>query len=135
MISRFSKCFMYVLILPTTFLSVSCQSDSGGTGGTVLAPSGSNQFQSAELRNVLTYDREDLHSGVLVTTDVMIPMRDGFNLTCDLYQPSGADGKIAEGQFPVIVKDLTGYGRKEVAEDGLTDYFVQKGYKIGRAHV
>lgn len=78
------------------------------------------------------YDRPSPY-GILRTNDVLVPMRDGFRLTCDLYQPMGVDGRLAPGTFPSFVKDYTGYGRRDDlagGSDGLTQTLAAKGYNV-----
>lgn len=79
---------------------------------------------------VLSYDRPDAY-GVLETRDILVPMRDGFKLTCDLYQPAAAGGGLAFGRFPGIVKDYEGYGRRGTGlTDAVTQRFAAKGYNV-----
>jgi uncharacterized protein len=60
----------------------------------------------------------------VVERNVMIGMRDGVKLACDIYRPA-TNGKAAEGKFPVIL-ERTPYG-KETIEDW-AHYFVPRGY-------
>lgn len=90
-------------------------------------------FQSVHAQTidkVFTYDRPD-EFGILQTNDVLVPMRDGFRLTCDLYQPMGPDGQLAAGRFPSFVKDYTGYGRRDTTgSDFVTQTLAAKGYNV-----
>src|SRR5579863_4678482 len=60
---------------------------------------------------------------VIVSRDVMIPMRDGVRLATDVYRP-GSNGLPAAGKFPVIM-ERTPYGK---AGAGWAAYFVSRGY-------
>jgi predicted acyl esterase len=46
---------------------------------------------------------------VAVVKDVMITMRDGVKLACDIYRPA-LNGAPVEGKFPVIL-ERTPYGK------------------------
>jgi putative CocE/NonD family hydrolase len=61
---------------------------------------------------------------VTVLKDVMIPMRDGVKLACDIYRPA-LNGKAVEGKFPVIL-ERTPYG-KDDSEDW-ERFFAHRGY-------
>ena len=61
---------------------------------------------------------------VIVLKDVMIPMRDGVKLACDIYRPA-LNGKAVEGKFPVIL-ERTPYG-KDDSEDWAR-FFAHRGY-------
>ena len=78
-----------------------------------------------QAKAVLSYDRPATYGSAL-TADVLVPMRDGFKLTCDLRRPAGADGKAAAGRFPSLVVDYLGYGRK-TAEGG-AEWWTGRGY-------
>jgi predicted acyl esterase len=98
--------------------------------------------QSAGDRMPVAYDRTPSFSGMIAEKDVAVPMRDGVNLSVDIYRPD--DG----GKFPVLLafaiynKDLQG---PDVAnalppqpawsslwagplEAGDTKFFVSRGY-------
>ncbi len=93
-------------------------------------------------RPPVNYDREPTYSGMIAEKDVAVRMRDGINLSVDLYRPN------AEGRFPALLafsiynKDLQG---PDVAaalppqpawsslwagplEAGDTKFFVTRGY-------
>jgi hypothetical protein len=61
---------------------------------------------------------------VAVVKDVMITMRDGVKLSCDIYRPA-LNGVPVEGKFPVIL-ERTPYGK--VRADEWASYFVARGY-------
>lgn len=106
------------------------------TGGPTSTPTPTPTAgaKPAELQRTLAYERPDTH-GTLVTQDILIPMRDGFKLTCDLYQPAGSDGKLAPGRFPSFVKDYTGYGRRDPSADAATQTLAAKGYNVVRCNI
>jgi predicted acyl esterase len=90
------------------------------------------QVAAQSVGQVLSYDRPDVY-GILETKDILVPMRDGFRLTCDLYQPATADGRLAPGRFPGFVKDYTGYGRRDHLTGGsdfITQKLAAKGYNV-----
>jgi len=61
---------------------------------------------------------------VIVERNVMITMRDGVKLACDIYHPA-ANGKAVDGKWPVIL-ERTPYGKESV--ESWTRYFVPRGY-------
>ena len=66
----------------------------------------------------------DAQYKIVVERNVMITMRDGVKLACDIYRPA-KDGKAVDGKFPVIL-ERTPYG-KQTAETWAL-YFVPRGY-------
>jgi hypothetical protein len=56
--------------------------------------------------------------------NVMIPMRDGVRLACDIYRPA-LNGVPVEGKFPVLM-ERTPYGKSTIEE--WADFFVPRGY-------
>ena len=75
----------------------------------------------------LQYDRPDTH-GIHEQRDVLVPMRDGFTLTCDLTRPAAADGTPERGRFPSLVLNFTGYGRRMYGSGNDLRSFAAKGY-------
>jgi putative CocE/NonD family hydrolase len=78
---------------------------------------------------------------VSLTSDVMVPMRDGVKLAMDIYRPA-RDGKPLAGHFPVIL-ERTPYGKSVVSRSELSvadptpksraevaAYFVRHGYVV-----
>ena len=61
---------------------------------------------------------------IAVDHDVMITMRDGVKLACDIYRPA-QNGKALEGKFSVIL-ERTPYGKK--TSEPWARYFVPRGY-------
>jgi len=55
---------------------------------------------------------------VALTSDVMVPMRDGVRLATDVYRPA-RDGKPISGPFPVIL-ERTPYGKTVVSRSELS---------------
>ena len=41
--------------------------------------------------------------GLVVSHDVMVPMRDGIRLATDIYRPADSEGNPLQGEFPVIL--------------------------------
>jgi uncharacterized protein len=66
--------------------------------------------------------------GIVVSKDVMVPMRDGIRLATDLHRP-GRDGELVEGRFPTIVC-LTPYDKTERRYTEIADFFVPQGYAV-----
>ena len=62
--------------------------------------------------------------GMVVSRNVMIAMRDGVKLACDIYRPA-INGQPAEGKFPVIL-ERTPYGKDTI--EYWAAFFVQRGY-------
>ncbi len=61
---------------------------------------------------------------IVVSKNVMIPMRDGVKLATDICRPA-RNGIPIEGKFPVIL-ERTPYGKDSIA--GWASYFVPRGY-------
>src|SRR5947208_13450211 len=61
---------------------------------------------------------------IVVFKDVMVPMRDGVKLACNIYRPA-LNGKLVEGKFPVIL-ERTPYSKD--ADEYWTTVFVPLGY-------
>jgi uncharacterized protein len=68
---------------------------------------------------------------IAVFKDVMVPMRDGIKLACNIYRPA-LNGKIVEGRFPSIL-ERTPYSKDQV--EWLTDIFIPLGYVAVRQDV
>lgn len=62
--------------------------------------------------------------GIVVFRNVMIPMRDGVKLACDIYRPA-LNGVAVEGKFPVIL-ERTPYGK--ATSEHWAEFFVPRGY-------
>jgi len=73
--------------------------------------------QSADLKSYARYE-------FVVERKVMITMRDGVKLACDIYRPA-LNGQAVEGKFPVIL-ERTPYGKETIAD--WAHYFVPRGY-------
>jgi hypothetical protein len=81
----------------------------------------------ASIEKVLAYDRPATY-GVVLARDTLVPMRDGFKLTCDVYRPATADGAAAPGRFPGVLANFTAYGRSLTAYGHDVTIFVTRGY-------
>jgi putative CocE/NonD family hydrolase len=62
---------------------------------------------------------------MVVARDVMVPMRDGVRLACDVYLP-GSGGAALAGRFPVVL-ERTPYGKNG---SGWPKDFVRHGYAV-----
>ena len=64
----------------------------------------------------------DVQYGVVISNNLMVPMRDGVRLSTDIYRPA-VNGVPAPGKFPTIL-ERTPYGKTA----GWATYFVSHGY-------
>jgi uncharacterized protein len=92
--ARYVTLFLFVLFLAAT-------------------PQAQGPAQSAEVKYEFIVER-----------GVMVGMRDGIKLACDIYRPA-LNGKAVDGKFPVIL-ERTPYGKETVEE--WAHYFVPRGY-------
>ena len=83
-----------------------------------------------------------MHYDMMVERDIMVPMRDGIKLACDVYHPAAA-GQIVPGAFPVIL-ERTPYGKGQTSRSEISRhhperpksrqevaaFFVQHGYVV-----
>ena len=76
---------------------------------------------------LMAYSRPDTYE-IQESRDILVPMRDGFTLTCDLYRPALPGGSAAPGKYPGIVLNFTGYGRTFYAAGNDLRGFTAKGY-------
>ena len=68
---------------------------------------------------------------VVIFKDVMVPMRDGVKLACNIYRPA-LNGKLVDGKFPVIL-ERTPYGKD--SGEWMTDFFIPAGFVVVRQDV
>ncbi len=66
--------------------------------------------------------------GIVVSQDVMVPMRDGVRLAFDVYRP-GLAGAFADGRYPAIMLH-TPYDKATKRYTEIADYFVPRGYAV-----
>ena len=66
--------------------------------------------------------------GIVLSKNVMVPMRDGVRLAFDIYRPA-SDGAFVEGSFPTIMLH-TPYDKTDKRYSEIADYFVPKGYNV-----
>ena len=73
----------------------------------------------------------DSQYGIVVSQNVMIPMRDGVRLATDVYRPADVDGNAIEGEFPVIL-GRTSYDKSNpvIWIDAVARAFVPRGYVV-----
>ncbi len=64
--------------------------------------------------------------GVVVSRDVLVPMRDGVRLAADIYRPA-RNGAPVEGRFPVIL-ERTPYGKGSDGAPEMAVDFARHGY-------
>ncbi len=65
-------------------------------------------------------------TAVIVTTNVMIPMRDGVKMATDLYRPA-RNGVAIEDKLPILLH-RTPYGKEGMKKDA--EYFAAHGYVV-----
>src|SRR5919108_239148 len=61
---------------------------------------------------------EDMHDDMRVEREIMVPMRDGIKLACDVYRPAAA-GQTVPGAFPVIL-ERTPYGKGQTSRSEIS---------------
>lgn len=69
--------------------------------------------------------------GVVVASEIMVPMRDGVRMATDIYFPGvpGEPGQREDGQFPVILV-RTPYNKRTDDSRKQAEYFAQRGYIV-----
>ena len=69
--------------------------------------------------------------GIVVSQNVMIPMRDGVRLASDVYRPANENGSAVDGEFPVIL-GRTSYDKSNpvIWIDAVAQTFVPRGYVV-----
>ena len=81
----------------------------------------------AATRAIIQYNRPATY-GTHKQADLLVPMRDGFKLTCDLWRPANSDGEVIPGRFPSLLVDYFGYGRRYGADRG--EFYSKRGYSV-----
>jgi putative CocE/NonD family hydrolase len=67
---------------------------------------------------------EDMYDDMKAERDIMVPMRDGIKLACDVYRPAAA-GQIVPGAFPVIL-ERTPYGKGQTSRSEITRHYPER---------
>ena len=70
----------------------------------------------------------DTTYGIVVSKDVMVPMRDGVRLAFDIFRPA-RDGDFVDGAFPTIMLH-TPYDKTDKRYTEIADFFVPRGYNV-----
>ena len=83
---------------------------------------------SVEPRRLRPKPRTSSPYGIVVSKDVMVPMRDGVRLAFDIYRPA-RDGDFVEGRFPTIMLH-TPYDKTDKRYTEIADFFVPRGYNV-----
>ena len=100
------------------------------------------RLASASDRLPVNYDRAPQYAGMIAEKDVAVPMRDGVNLSIDIYRPDATEKLPALLAFAIYNKDLQGPDVAEALppqpawsslwagplEAGDTKFFVSRGY-------
>lgn len=85
------------------------------------APVGVAASSEIEIPNPIPVPLEGAQDGMIVSKNVMLPMRDGVRLSMDIYRPGGA------GKYPVVLM-RTPYG-SEMPDHGVqAKFYVKHGY-------
>ncbi|MCI0834669.1 MAG: CocE/NonD family hydrolase [Chloroflexi bacterium] len=73
----------------------------------------------------------DSNHGIVVSQNVMVPMRDGVRLATDIYRPADVNGNPLPGQFPVIL-GRTSYDKSNpvIWINPVANAFVPRGYVV-----
>ena len=66
--------------------------------------------------------------GIVLSKNVMVPMRDDIRLAFDIYRPA-RDGAFVQGSFPTIMLH-TPYDKTDKRYSEIADTFVPKGYNV-----
>jgi putative CocE/NonD family hydrolase len=66
--------------------------------------------------------------GVVLSKDVMVPMRDGVRLATDVFRPA-REGELVEGRYPTILC-RTPYDKTDKRYTEIADFFVPHGYAV-----
>ena len=69
--------------------------------------------------------------GLIVSQNVMVPMRDGVRLATDIYRPADSEGNALDGEFPVIL-GRTSYDKSNpvIWINPVAKAFVPRGYVV-----
>jgi len=65
-----------------------------------------------------------MYDDMKVERAIMVPMRDGIKLACDVYRPAAA-GQIVPGAFPVIL-ERTPYGKGQTSRSEITRHHPER---------
>src|SRR5580700_1709551 len=116
---------------------------SAATGRTMkVRPQQPDTLDSSGDRPPIAYDRSPSFSGMIAEKDVAVPMRDGVNLSIDIYRPDSNERFPALLAFSIYNKDLQGPDVAQalppqpawsslwagLLEAGDTKFFVSRGY-------
>jgi uncharacterized protein len=114
-----------IALLSMSIAAVLTACGGSGNSSDQVAP----EAPQAAVDAVLNYTRPDLF-GVLAANDVLVPMRDGGTLTCNIVRPAQSDGTAAPGKFPGLVTNYDVYGRTLYAFGNDLRSFAAKGYNV-----
>jgi len=65
-----------------------------------------------------------MHDDMRVERDILVPMRDGIKLACDVYRPAAA-GQPVPGAFPVIL-ERTPYGKGQTSRSEISRHHPER---------
>jgi hypothetical protein len=119
----------------TAFSALSgCGGDGDDSDSAPSATSPSATALDAEARTKATafvgYTRPDTYSKSVFEADILVPTRDGYQLTCNLTRPANPDGTAAPGKFPSLLNPFTSYGRTLPEFENDLSSFAKKGYAV-----
>ncbi len=105
-------------------LLTACAGDNKDYSGVEL-----DSAAQSKVKDFVEYSRPDTY-GTFVQADVLVPVRDGYQLTCDIYRPASQDGSAAPGKYPSLLINFQAYGRKSYETGNDLRDFSKKGYAV-----
>ncbi len=78
-----------------------------------------------ELDPFFAYERAPQYQ--VIGSDAAVPVRDGTNITCQIYRPATPGDLPAPGEFPGIIFNYTGYPRDAERNGEDASYYVAAG--------
>ena len=126
------KTSFYVTAVATLGVAMSLAS-CGGSGDDSAQRREADAAATAKTAAFVGYSRPDSY-GSTAQPDMLVPVRDGYRLTCDLTRPATADGTAAPGKFPSLLVSFTSYGRKDSNAGNDLREFARKGYAVVRCN-
>jgi predicted acyl esterase len=123
--SRNLRRFGAIAIATLSLLSACGGGDDGGA-----SPVEQDAAARSRAAAFVGYTRPDTYGRTLLQADILVPVRDGFQLTCNLTRPANIDGTPAPGKFPSLLTSFTSYGRTNPAAADDVTGFARKGYAV-----
>src|SRR5262249_19273483 len=76
------------------------------------------------MRRHVQHEGEGMYDDMRGDRDIMVPMRDGIKLACDVYRPVAA-GQAVPGAFPVIL-ERTPYGKGQTSRSEISRHHPER---------